>query len=111
MKVEPNERLLCREEYKSCVSVNMVIDNAYDIMVLHIIYVKWLNIMACRPVARHRPRENGVSDLSQRVEAKCFSETLVDFQRSTSHYIPEARTVHNESCNNFHSYSKTLPTF
>jgi hypothetical protein len=29
-----------------------------------------------------------------KIEATCFSETSVDFQRTTRHYIPEDRTLH-----------------
>jgi hypothetical protein len=34
------------------------------------------------------------------MEAKCFSETSVDFQRVTRHYITEDRTLHNHRCEN-----------
>jgi hypothetical protein len=34
------------------------------------------------------------------MEAKCSSETSIDFQRTTRHYIPEDRTLHNHSCRN-----------
>jgi hypothetical protein len=31
--------------------------------------------------------------LTLKMEARCFSGTLVDFQRTTQHYIPEDRTL------------------
>jgi hypothetical protein len=40
--------------------------------------------------------------------ATCFSETSVDFQRTTRHYIPEYRTLHNHRCENFKSYMLTV---
>jgi hypothetical protein len=38
-----------------------------------------------------------------KMEATCSSETSVDFQRTTRHYIPEERT-HNHRCENLKSY-------
>jgi hypothetical protein len=38
------------------------------------------------------------------MEATCSSETLIDIQRTTPRYIPEARTVHNHRYENFKSY-------
>jgi hypothetical protein len=38
------------------------------------------------------------------VEATCFSETSVHFQRTTLRYIAEGGTVHNHRCVNFKSY-------
>jgi hypothetical protein len=37
-------------------------------------------------------------------EVTWSSETLVDFQRTTLHYIPEDRTLHNHRCENLKSY-------
>lgn len=36
------------------------------------------------------------------------SDTLVDFQRTASHNIPEDTTVHNNRCENLQSYQLTL---
>jgi hypothetical protein len=33
-----------------------------------------------------------------------FSEPSVDFQRTTRHYIPDDRTLHNHNCGNVKSY-------
>jgi hypothetical protein len=38
------------------------------------------------------------------MEAMCFSETSVDFQRTTRQYIPEDSALHNHRCENFRSY-------
>jgi hypothetical protein len=38
-------------------------------------------------------------------EAICFSETLVDFSRTTGRYIPEDSTLHNHRCENLKSFS------
>jgi hypothetical protein len=35
-----------------------------------------------------------------KMEAKCFSETLVDFQRTTRRYIPEDSSLHTHRCEN-----------
>jgi hypothetical protein len=35
---------------------------------------------------------------------RCSSETSVDFQRTTQHYIPEDRTLHNHRWENLKSY-------
>jgi hypothetical protein len=37
------------------------------------------------------------------MEAKCSTETLVGFQRTTRLYIPEDITAHNQSYENFKS--------
>jgi hypothetical protein len=37
------------------------------------------------------------------MEATRYSETSVDFQRTTRCYIPEDRTFHNHSCKNLSS--------
>jgi hypothetical protein len=42
------------------------------------------------------------------MEAICFSETSVDFQRITPRYIPEDNTVHNHRCENLKSYKDRL---
>jgi hypothetical protein len=39
-----------------------------------------------------------------KMEAMCFSQTLVDFQWTTWHYIPEDSTLHNHHCENLKSY-------
>jgi hypothetical protein len=39
------------------------------------------------------------------IEAVCFSETLVDFQRTTMRYIPEESTLHNHRCENLKFYN------
>jgi hypothetical protein len=38
------------------------------------------------------------------MEARCFSEMSVDFQRTTECYIPEDRTLNNHSYENVRSY-------
>jgi hypothetical protein len=38
------------------------------------------------------------------MEAKYSSETSVDFQRTTRHYNPEDRTLHNYRCENLKTY-------
>jgi hypothetical protein len=40
------------------------------------------------------------------MEAVCSSETLVDFHRTTWHYIPEDNTLDNHRCENLKSYKK-----
>jgi hypothetical protein len=35
-----------------------------------------------------------------KMEAICFSEMLVDTQRTTLRYVPEVDTLHNHSCEN-----------
>jgi ribosomal protein L23 len=39
-----------------------------------------------------------------KMEAKCSSATLVDYHRTMRCYIPEERTLQNQSCENFKSY-------
>jgi hypothetical protein len=39
-----------------------------------------------------------------KMEAICFSETSVDFQRTTWRYIQEDSTLHNQRCENLKSY-------
>jgi hypothetical protein len=39
------------------------------------------------------------------MEATCYSETSVDFQRFTRRYIPEDITLHNHRCENLKSYT------
>jgi hypothetical protein len=41
---------------------------------------------------------------SVKMEAKCSSETSVDFQGTTRRYIPEDDTLHNHRCENLRSY-------
>jgi hypothetical protein len=36
--------------------------------------------------------------------AICSTETLVDTERTTRRYIPEADTLHNHCCENLESY-------
>jgi hypothetical protein len=43
-----------------------------------------------------------------KMEATCSSETSVDSQRTTLHYIPEDRTLHNHRCENLKSYELQL---
>jgi hypothetical protein len=38
-----------------------------------------------------------------KIEAKCSSETSVDFQRTTWRYMPEYRTLHNHRCEDLNS--------
>jgi hypothetical protein len=38
----------------------------------------------------------------------CFSETSLEFQRTTRRYIPEDRTPHNRRCENLKSYNVNL---
>jgi hypothetical protein len=40
------------------------------------------------------------------MEANYYSETSVDFQRTTWRYIPEERTIHNHRCENLNSYKQ-----
>jgi hypothetical protein len=35
-------------------------------------------------------------EVDSKMDAICFSETSVDFERTTSHYIPDDRTRHNQ---------------
>jgi hypothetical protein len=42
--------------------------------------------------------------LALKMEATCSSETSVDFQQTTQHYIPEDSTLHNHHCENLKSY-------
>jgi hypothetical protein len=42
------------------------------------------------------------------MEAICSSEISVDFQRTTRHYIPEERTLHNNHCENLKSYEDNI---
>jgi hypothetical protein len=37
------------------------------------------------------------------METTCFSETAVDFQRTTQRYIPEDTNLHNHRCENLKS--------
>jgi hypothetical protein len=39
-----------------------------------------------------------------KLEATWFSETLVEFQRTTCRYIPEDRILHSHGCENLKSY-------
>jgi hypothetical protein len=39
-----------------------------------------------------------------KMEAVCFSKTVVDFQRTTWHYIPEDSNLHNHLCENLKFY-------
>jgi hypothetical protein len=41
------------------------------------------------------------------MEATCYSETSVDFQRATWRYISEDRIIHNHLCENLSSYKAT----
>jgi predicted RNA-binding protein len=43
-----------------------------------------------------------------RVEATCSSETLVDTEWTTRHYIPEVDTLHNHCCENHKSYTDLI---
>jgi hypothetical protein len=36
---------------------------------------------------------------------RCYSETSVDFQRTTRRYIPEDSTLHNHCCENLKTYN------
>jgi hypothetical protein len=42
------------------------------------------------------------------MRAICSSETSVDFQRTTRHYIADAKTRHNHHCENLKAYKNTL---
>jgi hypothetical protein len=42
--------------------------------------------------------------LLQKMEETYSSRILADFQRTTQHYIPEDRTLHNHCCENLKSY-------
>jgi hypothetical protein len=44
--------------------------------------------------------------LTLKMEATCSSETSVDFQRTTGHYIPKDRTLHNPCCEKLKSYNR-----
>jgi hypothetical protein len=43
-----------------------------------------------------------------KMEAKCYSETSVDFQRTTRRYMLEDNTVRNYSCENLKYYTGKL---
>jgi hypothetical protein len=43
-----------------------------------------------------------------KMEAIYSSETLVDIQRTTRHYIPEVDTLHNHRCVNLKSYKHDI---
>jgi hypothetical protein len=43
--------------------------------------------------------------LTMNMEVTCSSETSVAFQRTTRHYIPEDRTLHNHRYENHKSYN------
>jgi hypothetical protein len=49
-------------------------------------------------------REINQRESRRQAEAKCFSETSADFQRTTWFYIPEDGTHHNHRCENLRSY-------
>jgi hypothetical protein len=40
------------------------------------------------------------------METICSTETSVDFQQTTRHYIPEDSTLYNHRCENLKSYEK-----
>jgi hypothetical protein len=42
-----------------------------------------------------------------KMEATCFSGTLVEWKQTKRRYIPEDRTPHNHCCENFKSYNIT----
>jgi hypothetical protein len=42
-------------------------------------------------------------NLILKMEAKCSSETPIDFHRTKRRYIPEDRAVHNYCCENLRS--------
>jgi hypothetical protein len=42
------------------------------------------------------------------MEAMCSSETSVNIQRTTRHYIPEDGTLHNHCCENLKSYMEYI---
>jgi hypothetical protein len=42
--------------------------------------------------------------LTQKMEVTCSSEISVAFQRTTRHYLPEDRTLHNHCCENLKAY-------
>jgi hypothetical protein len=48
-------------------------------------------------------KAGGKQKQALKMEAKCSSETSVDFQQITRLYIPENRT-HNDRCDNLNSY-------
>jgi hypothetical protein len=48
--------------------------------------------------------------LTQKMEVTCSSETSVDFQQATWHYIPADRTLHNHCCENLISYNSLIPS-
>jgi hypothetical protein len=43
-----------------------------------------------------------------KMETTRFSETSVDFQRTTRRYIPEDRTLHDRRCGNLELYTLQL---
>jgi hypothetical protein len=45
------------------------------------------------------------------MEATCSSETSVDFEWTTRHYIPEDRTAHKHCCKNFKPYMEKVSVF
>jgi hypothetical protein len=68
--------------------------------------------MPCSPLKVNRCSEEHVSRSSlgfffdPEMEARCSSETSVDFQRTTRRYISEDRTFNNYHCENLKSYKK-----
>jgi hypothetical protein len=42
------------------------------------------------------------------MEETCFSETSVDFQRNTRHYMPQGGTSPNHPCENLKSYKQSV---
>jgi hypothetical protein len=63
--------------------------------------------------ARNQRKSNGKKWVScsayfsaLKMEAICFSETSIDFQRTTRRYITEESTLRNYRCENLKSYKK-----
>jgi hypothetical protein len=42
--------------------------------------------------------------LTSKMEVTCSSETSLEFQRTTQHYFPDHRTLHNHRCENLKPY-------
>jgi hypothetical protein len=51
---------------------------------------------------QHKPGSKQSSS-TLNMEATCSSETSVDFQWTTRHYIPQDRTFHSHRCENLKS--------
>jgi hypothetical protein len=65
-------------------------------------YIRWLCLLSAFTLVSCL-----AYSLALKMEVICSSETSVDFQQSTRHYIPEARMLYNHCCENLKSKSKS----